>query len=70
MCIFIVMIYLLIGVVLTLLNNYLLSNDLIESGCFYESTATKVVFASMLLFWPVCLSLTLRLIIVKFKYNS
>ena len=70
MCVIIAMIYLLIGLIMTLLNIYLLSNDLIESGCFNESTATKIVFASMVLFWPVCLSLTLRLIIVNFKYNS
>ena len=70
MCVSFAVMYFLIGFMITLLNNHLLSNKLVESVILNKDIAMKIVLALMVVFWPVCLSLTLRLIIVNFTPNS
>lgn len=73
MCFLVTIFYLLIGLIIALLNNHLLliiyGNIRSKNKTLSEDLTMIIILALMVVFWPVCLSITLRLLIIYFKYH-
>ena len=62
--------YLIIGFLTALVNGHLLSKKTGTDASFHADSSMLMLHLFILVFWPACLSLTLRLIIANLISNS